>query len=791
MRIPLLSGYYHWLHGQWPAGKVEKLPVVNDDGSTRVDGLWVVGDLAGVPLLKFSADSGARVVQKISENVEKKSASASPDAPLDVVIIGAGVSGMSAALEARKLGLSFKVIEAAERFSTIVNFPKAKPIYTYPVDMTPTGELSFRNEVHPKETLLADLVQQAQGIEIDNAKVSHVERKDGALSVVLENAKLQTSNSKLLTKNVIVAIGRSGNFRMLGVPGENLPKVYNRLHDPKEYKNQNVVVVGGGDSALETAIAIAEAGGHVTLSYRKPELARAKSANIERVQALTSDRGTGVSPVKSDEGKRNVQDARSATLRIELGSSIKTITDDEVILETTTGEQKLPNDAVFTMIGREPPLDFFRKSGVPINGERSTKWWVTVVLSVLIFTFIYHWKKSGTVILPFAPFTWISGLNKWWETQGLFPFNVLATFGNIFVDKTTLLGTMKVSVGEPGFWYSLVYCLAIVFFGLARIRRRKTPYVKLQTFALMAIQVIPLFLLPFIVLPWLGNNGAFESGVLKTIADSLFPIVNYGHGREYWRAFGLILAWPLFIWNVFTDQPMWGWLAISIVQTFVFIPVLIYYFGKGAYCGWICSCGALAETVGDAHRTKMPHGPGVNKWNMVGQVFMVFAFVLLGLRIIAWIWPGSFAGDAFKYLLHDLPVFNYSWFVDLLFAGIIGVAFYFHFSGRVWCRFACPLAALMHIYAKFSKFAIVADKKKCISCNVCTTVCHQGIDVMSFANKGKPMVDVQCVRCSACVQMCPTGVLSFGMIDRATGATTRIDKTPASLVQLSVNGKAM
>jgi len=149
-------------------------------------------------------------------------------------------------------------------------------------------------------------------------------------------------------------------------------------------------------------------------------------------------------------------------------------------------------------------------------------------------------------------------------------------------------------------------------------------------------------------------------------------------------------------------------------------------------------------------------------------------------------------------LLSELPIFNYAWFVDLLFAGVIGVAFYFHFSGRVWCRFACPLAALMHIYTRFSRFAIVAEKKKCISCNVCTTVCHQGIDVMSFANKGHAMQDPQCVRCSACVQSCPTGVLSFGQVD-GNGETIWLDPSwlaaspvlmrESSPVQMKVNGK--
>src|ERR1700693_5122823 len=98
--------------------------------------------------------------------------------------------------------------------------------------------------------------------------------------------------------------------------------------------------------------------------------------------------------------------------------------------------------------------------------------------------------------------------------------------------------------------------------------------------------------------------------------------------------------------------------------------------------------------------------------------------------------------------------------VDIFLAGIIGVGMYFWFSGRVWCRFACPLAALMHIYARFSRFRIFPEKSKCISYNVCTSVCHQGIDIMNFANKGMPMQDPECVRCSACVQSCPTGVLT-------------------------------
>jgi thioredoxin reductase len=142
-------------------------PRVNEDGSTNVPGLYVVGDLTGVPLLKFSSDTGARVVRLIASDLKREpggsAAGSSSDTP-DLIIIGGGVSGMSAALEAKKLGLKFEIIESSEAFFTVVNFPARKPIFTYPSGMTPTGDLQFREEVHPKEELLEDLRRETRGI---------------------------------------------------------------------------------------------------------------------------------------------------------------------------------------------------------------------------------------------------------------------------------------------------------------------------------------------------------------------------------------------------------------------------------------------------------------------------------------------------------------------------------------------------------------------------------------------------------------------------------------------------
>ena len=782
--------YTHWLHTQWPAGTVEKLPSAASDGSTNVDGLYIVGDLSGVPLLKLSANAGTEAARLIADQL--KGEGEPPDGVLDLAIVGGGTSGFAAAKEAKKLGLRCAVFEASEPFSTIVNFPKGKPIYTYPTDVPVEGDLAFHEKSAVKEGLLDDLLDQTvrDGVPWVRARVEQIDRRGGVLElsipdqvstpegVHLNGTGFIDGQTSVKARRVIVGIGRSGSYRKLDVPGEELDKVYNRLHDPADYADQNVLVVGGGDSAIETAIALADAGATVSLSYRKSEFSRPKPDNQERIDAL------------ADEGKVDLLFA----------SNVTEIRDGEVDVKLDeTGKTKmLENDSVFTMIGREPPLDFFRKSGVNIRNERNAAFWLTLGAFVLFCVWMYHWKKGGVVITGIPKVDHFLDVGSAWSTLGWFPYGFAAWLkglGGAWGNPKNLLGTLAISLSEPGFYYSFLYCSCVVGFGIDRVRRKPTPYVKKQVTVLACFQVIPLFLLPYLALPWMGHNGAFDGGVGKWFADTFFPVAGYGQGREYWRAFGFVLAWPLFIWNVFTDTPMWGWLAVSVAQTFVIIPALIYFYGKGVYCGWVCSCGALAETLGDRHREKMPHGPFWNRFNMVGQVFLAFALVLMGLRILAWSGVG-WAHTAFSYGLHDLPIFNYVWFVDLVWAGIIGVGLYFWFSGRVWCRFGCPLAALMHIYARFSRFAIIPEKKKCISCNVCTSVCHQGIDVMSFANKGRPMQDPECVRCSACVQMCPTGVLSFGQVDGGGAVLSRDPEWLAAspvrmreMHQVTVNGK--
>jgi ferredoxin len=434
------------------------------------------------------------------------------------------------------------------------------------------------------------------------------------------------------------------------------------------------------------------------------------------------------------------------------------VTQDAVVVADEAGERSVPNDVVFAMLGRAAPLDLLRASGVRIAGEWTGGRVAACAAVVVLMAALLDWKSGGV----------LAGLMR---RAGAFPFSISESLPR---SAETLVGVVARSAQYPGFWYTLLYSIVVVVWGVRRVRRRRTPYVRLQTAVLAAIQVGPLFLLPEILLPWLDRQGLLPAGPM----DALFPAVDWGNGREYWRAYGFVLAWPLSIYNVFTDRPLGAWLWISLAQTFVLIPLAVWRFGKGAYCGWICSCGALAETLGDAERGKMPHGPGWNRLNMLGQALLAAAFAMLALRVVGWVWPGSPADRFFGAVA--MPAWK--WGVDVLLGGVLGLGLYFWMSGRTWCRFACPLAALMHLYARFSRFAIRAEKKKCISCGVCTQVCHQGIDVQAFAQRGLPMQDPQCVRCSACVSSCPTGTLTFGQVD-AAGAFVSVDRLVASAVR--------
>jgi len=755
VKVPFL--YFGWLQKGNPSATVERLPEVTNRFETSVAGLYCIGDLTGVPLIKLAAESGSRIIEQLAaDETFSMERSRKDGTTYDLMIIGAGPSGVSASIRAVELGYKHLIVESSRAFNTIGNFPAGKPIFVTPLGPS-KSPLGFTDGT--KETLLEQLKTGISRYDIplhEGEMVKSISGSSGRFSI-------ETSVATYKALRVVIALGKTGATRTLGVVGENRPKVFSRLIDPGLHHGRNILVVGGGDSAVETAIALANTGNRLTLSYRKAELGRPKAHNIATFNKLVK--------------------AGSITAIFE--SEVKEIRETDVLLLTKQGNAVIPNDVVFVLIGSSPPATFLKKAGIRLHGDFGFENKIALAVFLFFATMLYFGKKAPAVAvsglgsfarLPLLvnSFPWpqrIDAAAAWigfigfavtglvlaalaakrihrnaWDSWTLFKVGYCASV-SVFV--CCLYVSNKLLAQRPllfdmGDWYTALYSLTIVIFGIRRIFVKRTGYIARQTFNLMAFQVLPLFVLPLLVLPFMGSRHLLPNWIMQ----SVFP------GHSYWRAFGFVLAWPLFMYNAATGAPTLFWLALGIVQTFVIVPFIVYKWGKGAYCGWVCPCGAMAESLGDEYRSRALHGLYAKRAENSGQVVLWFA-AFVTIASLAFGASGSAPNTA-------LDV--YGILVDVVLAGVIGLGAYFGFSGRVWCRFFCPLAALMHIYARFSPYRIMANKKRCISCNICTKVCHMGIDVMNYANKGIPMNDVQCVRCSACIVNCPLQVLTFGSV---------------------------
>lgn len=768
MKFPFL--YFGWLQKDNPCGTVERLPELTDRFETSVPGLYCIGDLTGVPLIKLAAESGNRFMEQLSAD-EKFAAERNRKAGdvYDLIIIGAGPSGVSAGIRAMEFGYKHLIVESSRAFNTINNFPAAKPIYVTPAGPV-KSPLAFTDGT--KETLIEQLYS---GMAVHNITLHEGEMVKG-ITGSLGRFSVETSAATYKALRVVIAIGKTGATRSLGVPGESFPKVLSRLIDPGLHHGQDILVVGGGDSAVEAAVALAKSGNRVTLSYRKAALGRPKEQILKSFNDLVQ--AGAITPL--------------------FESQVKQIRETDVLLSTRRGDTAIPNNVVFVLIGSAPPVGFLKKSGVRLQGKYDLSYKVALAVFLFFAIMLYFGKKApATAVsslmdfwrlpLALAGFAWPQQVDVLAAWLGFVCFTIAGLlFGVYFLWKNARRATgawngfklgyyfaMSVLVcylyiaykllarhplfGDMGDWYTALYSLTIVIFGVRRIYKRGTGYITRQTLVLMAFQVLPLFVLPLFVLPYMGSHHLLPAWIMETV----FP------GQSYWRAFGFVLAWPLFIYNAATGTPTMFWLALGILQTFVIVPFIVYKWGKGAYCGWVCPCGAMAESLGDEHRTRALHGPTAKKAENSGQAVLWFAAAVT-LASLATGSGGRGSNNALE---------AYGIIVDIILAGVIGLGAYFHFSGRVWCRFFCPLAALMHIYARFSPYRIMANKKRCISCNICTKVCHMGIDVMNFANKGIPMNDVQCVRCSACIVNCPLQVLTFGTVGSADLENKKYRKT--------------
>jgi thioredoxin reductase/polyferredoxin len=728
-------------------------PVVDANFESNIKGLYIIGDLAGAPVVKLAMEQGNDVALHIASRTDARSTDVNV---YDLIVAGAGAAGLNAALVAKDHGLRPLVLEKSKVANTIEQFPEGKWVYAEPDTRPPKGKLWLDGA--RKE----DLVARWHRIIGDNTLEVHTE--EGVTGIVKRKTgdfEVSTPKGKYLAKRVVLATGQRGNPRKLNVPGEDREQVYHRLYSPKHYHGEDILVVGGGNSAIEAALTLSEQN-RVTLSYRGPEFSRI---------------------FKDNERKLN-EAIQAGKVKVFFNSNVKQFDDDTYILEVKRDGRKetldLPYRHAFVLVGAELPTDFLRSLGIRLEND----WTGSPLLSVGLAaaTLFGLWLYGGNAGVPS-----LSGMRMPGALLALAGFggllfsgfrgNRFAWLGISFLAAYTVYGA---KLGENlelwpyrgwgykalsfferpwSFWYTVLYTLVMTMFGLQAMKRwgldrrdrfQIWRYVSLLSFQWVFFFVIPEFLFRWAVqYVWVGSSLAQD----PTFAE------------QAWRSYGVIYAWPLFFYTFF-GSPHQIWVVWGVILSFVLIPILVLFHGK-RYCSWICGCGGLAETLGDRWRHRAPKGKASVRWESMSMVVLVAAVTVTAMvlfRDMVDILRAP-AGVGIRY---------YRLIADVWLVGILPVTLYPFFGGKVWCRYWCPLAKMMQIFSaiftrfRVSRFAIGANDK-CIACGECTRNCQVGIDVMSFALKQEELnnFNSSCIGCGICVTVCPMDVLSFGPAPKA------------------------
>ncbi|MBL8819396.1 MAG: NAD(P)-binding domain-containing protein [Planctomyces sp.] len=761
-----------WYFSTVPAQEI--VPIVDDRFQSSIRGIYVIGDVTGLPLVKVAANQGVQVIAAMQKAGEF---SRSGDLEgLDLVIIGGGPAGVSAAAEAEKLGIRYVVLERNRLASTIRSFPPGKMVYAEPQFIANASQLDVDEDVDKDEFLsrISALVQQKQLKIQEGVDVKHV-RQAGDHEFEIVTAAGKT----IPARTVLVAIGRQGQPRLLECPGaDEAHKVTYRLHSPADYQGKNLLIVGGGNSAIEAALLLKDHN-HVTMSYRGDSLFRAKEEN----RTLIAE----------------AEQAGSVTILYQ--STVKRIDDAEVEIDVAGRRRRIANDHVIVQIGTLPPIPFLMDMGLELDGiwtvRRLLMSMVGLVVGFLIYFQAKHFvllpEKSGTgkLLVPMAgilqPF-WSSTLRNaltdailpllcsallaMWlinrqqvlrGRQRLIPIPAIGSWlgvcsavyaATLMMPNVLTLNPAEAGPGPyyvPGFawlfrvispyfanvygFYYLAYFVAITGFGLYWAKKSGHPLIWRRNLTFIATQWTLWWGIPTFLAMTLGRNAwtpvaskLINAWPLNMTAFRVDPVVNNGD-PEWWS----VVAVAGVVWAVFL--------------TFVIIPLFTIRWGK-IYCSYICSCGALAETVGNGYRHRGPKGDAPRRLERFGFVFIALASVATVADLL------GIAG----------PFEWYNVYVGTALAGAVAIGLYPFLGQRIWCRMWCPLAFWMNFWGRWSKFKISAVKGKCIDCNVCNQYCQMGIDIKSRAMQGLPVTldTTPCVGCAECVVRCPMNVLHLG-----------------------------
>ncbi len=322
------------------------LPHLTSEYESSVRNLFIAGELSGLALIKNAINQGRDCVDTIAKRMSAPRDGRSDPAIHDVLVVGAGPAGISASLRAIEKQLTYVTLDESVMGGTVAKYPRQKLVLTSPVHFPLYGK--FKKTELSKEELLKFWAQVLERNDFHfrgGEKVEDIRKtEDGLFSVT-------TAKSSYRGRAVILAIGKSGSPRKLGVKGEDLPKVMYRLIEADHYVNKRILVVGGGDSAVEAAMGLAhQVGNAVTLSYRQASFSRIKERNSQRL----------------------AEDIRKGKLKVLFNSTPVEITKESVILEVNGAQHPIPNDYVWVFAGGEPPTAFLKKIGVGFGSRDLT-----------------------------------------------------------------------------------------------------------------------------------------------------------------------------------------------------------------------------------------------------------------------------------------------------------------------------------------------------------------------------------------------------------------------------------
>ncbi len=273
------------------------------------------------------------------------------------------------------------------------------------------------------------------------------------------------------------------------------------------------------------------------------------------------------------------------------------------------------------------------------------------------------------------------------------------------------------SLAASAVWW--IYWGSVVVFGLVVIGRWRNTYFRRRTVSTMVSQTL---------------FGVLLGGPLKASLGV----------SPFWQR--LHLTWPLHMSAItpYLQQHLHAAFVYGVVVSLIAWPAITLLIGM-RFCSWFCFCGNLAESAGDPFRTKGPKGHNRQSLDNIGYVTLGLAAVATGLLWIKVSWPFEWYDAVVGFVLADL----------------VGISLYPVLGGRVWCRFFCPLRAMLGWFSRRGRFAIYTDNHRCIECGTCNRYCEMGIDIRTRARQGIPMRDTECVACGACIAVCPRYALSF------------------------------